>query len=205
MLELFDWEPHMMKKSVISTVLLVSSFLTGCSTVADQESSTETPAAVTADSSAERYAKEFNAPPKGWSGLYLYRTCNIMGMGLTKGLYVDGQYVGDTPRCGFFYRLVKPGMHVIHTGSEFGENDVSLTFVEGKNHYVNQYFRPGVLLFGAEVEEIETAEAQKDIAEYHLAGDSDEPRENLKIFTNKPGKGSIPGPKNAAEAKALAK
>ena len=78
MLELFDWEPHMMKKSVISTVLLVSSFLTGCSTVADQESSTETPAAVTADSSAERYAKEFNAPPKGWSGLYLYRTCNIV-------------------------------------------------------------------------------------------------------------------------------
>ena len=61
------------------------------------------------------------------------------------------------------------------------------------------------MLFGAEVEEIETAEAQKDIAEYHLAGDSDEPRENLKIFTNKPGKGSIPGPKNAAEAKALAK
>ena len=144
-----------MKKYKIAIVLVLSAVLTGCASVAVQ------------DNASENYAKEFNAPPSGWSGLYLYRTCNIMGMSLKKSLYVDGQYIGETSRCRFFYRLVEPGMHVLQTESEFSENDMSFNFIEGKNHYV--------------------------------------PKKNLKLFKNEPGKGSIPGPKNAESAQSLAK
>ena len=84
--------------------------VTGCANVATQ------------DKSADEYAKEFKAPPKGWAGLYLYRTCNIFGAGLKKSLYVDGHYLGETSRCRFFYRLVRPGVHRIDTESEFSES-----------------------------------------------------------------------------------
>ena len=55
-----------MKKYLIVLGLLLSSVLSGCASVAVQDSATE------------NYAKEFNTPPSGWSGLYVYRTCNIM-------------------------------------------------------------------------------------------------------------------------------
>lgn len=182
-----------MKKYKIAIVLVLSAVLTGCASVAVQ------------DAVSENYAKEFNAPPSGWSGLYLYRTCNIMGMSLKKNLYVDGQYIGETSRCRFFYRLVEPGMHVLQTESEFSENDMSFNFIEGKNHYVKQYLRPGVFVAGANLEVMDEKEAKKDIVDYNLAENKDDPKKNLKLFKNEPGKGSIPGPKNAETAQSLAK
>ncbi|MGN1393922.1 MAG: DUF2846 domain-containing protein [Succinivibrionaceae bacterium] len=184
----------MIKKNCLVILgLLTSSLLTGCVNVAVQ------------DSSSENYAKEFNAPPSGWSGLYLYRTCNIMGTFLKKSLYVDGQYIGETSRCRFFFRLVKPGIHELQTESEFSENSLSLNFVEGKNYYVKQYLKPGFFVGGANLEEINTEEAQKDIKSYKLAENKDNPKLNLKTFQDDPNKGSIPGPKNAMEAQSLAK
>lgn len=182
-----------MRKYFIWVSLLLGSVLTGCANVAVQ------------DTASENYAKEFNAPPSGWAGLYLYRTCNIMGMALKKNLYVDGQYIGETSRCRFFYRLVEPGMHVLQTESEFSENDMSLNFLEGKNHYVKQYLKPGVFVGGANLEVMDEDEAKKDIADYSLAENKDDPNKNLKLFTNQPGKGSIPGPQNAEAAQSLAK
>ena len=64
-----------MRKYFIWASLLLGSVLTGCANVAVQ------------DTDSENYAKEFNAPPSGWAGLYLYRTCNIMGMSLKKSYY----------------------------------------------------------------------------------------------------------------------
>ena len=182
-----------MKKYLIVLGLFLSSVLSGCASVAVQDSATE------------NYAKEFNTPPSGWSGLYVYRTCNIMGSALKKSLYVDGQYIGETSRCRFFYRLVEPGFHLLQTESEFSENDLSLNFIEGKNHYVKQYVKLGVFVGGANLEVVNEDEAKKDIEDYSLAENKDDPQENLKTFTNEPGKGSIPGPKNDEEAKSLAK
>ena len=48
-------------------------------------------------------------------------------------------------------------------------------------------------------------EAKKDIVDYNLAENKDDPKKNLKLFKNEPGKGSIPGPKNAETAQSLAK
>jgi hypothetical protein len=185
-----------MRKYLACIVLLVSSALTGCTSVAVQ------------DASSESYAKEFNPPPAGWSGLYLYRTCNVIGAGFDKGLYVDGQYIGDSTRCSFFYRLVEPGTHTIQTASEFGENEVSLEFKEGSNHFVKQYLRPGLVLFGAELEIMEPdeiEEAKEDIKEYSLNANQDNPELNLDIWEDKPGKGSVSAPGNKDEAKSMAK
>lgn len=172
--------------------LLLNS-LVGCATVAVQ------------DQSAENYAKEFNAPPAGWSGLYIYRTCNIMGAALKKSLYVDGQYIGETSRCRFFYRLLTPGVHTLQTESEFSENDLDVNFVEGKNHYIKQYLKLGVFVGGANLEVMDPDTAKKDIEEGQLAQNKDDPVKNLNNRTIRENQGSIPGPQNAQEAAAIAK
>ncbi len=174
-------------------LLFLAAAVSGCSSLAVN------------DKSAEDYAKEFNPPPAGWSGLYLYRTCNLWGAGLHKNLYVDGQYIGETTRCLFFYRLVKPGQHVVQTESEFGENEVTVNFVEGQNYFVNQYIRYGVLVPGAGIEVREPGYAKKHIVEYELADNKDDPSKNLESFVNAPGKGSVPGPRSSAEAASMAR
>ena len=162
--------------------------LTGCSGVAVQ------------DASAEQYAKQFNPPPKGWAGLYVYRTGNIFGGHLKKSLYVDGQYIGETSTSRFFYRLVKPGTHTLQTESEFSENDLRTEFKAGTNVYVKQVVRPGVFVYGAKLKVMDPGKAQSDILDYSLAENTDNPALNLKSFTGKQGDGSVPGPKNAEEA-----
>ncbi len=138
-------------------VIFLTSLLSGCANVAVQ------------DSNSENYAKEFNNPPSGWAGLYIYRTCNIFGAALKKSLYVDGQYIGESSRCRFFYRLTEPGVHFLQTESEFSENGMYLNFTEGKNHYVRQYTKIGVFVGGANLEVMDSEEAQKDIKDYSLA------------------------------------
>ncbi|MBQ8706825.1 MAG: DUF2846 domain-containing protein [Succinivibrionaceae bacterium] len=182
----------MKKILLMASALAFAGMFSGCANVAVQ------------DASPEGYAKEFNPPPAGWAGLYLYRSCNILSASFKKGLYIDGQYIGDSSRCRFFYRLVRPGEHTIQTESEFGENDVKLRVEEGRNYYVNQYLRPGILLLGAEVDLEDEKSAQEDIVEYSLAENMDDPKKDLDNYTGGAGQGSIPGPRNAHEAKILA-
>lgn len=58
---------------------------------------------------------------------------------------------------------------------------------------------------GANLEVMDDEWAKKYIADYSLAENKDDPKKNLKLFTNQPGKGSIPGPQNAEAAQSLAK
>lgn len=180
-------------KIKIFGVFVLCSVLTGCASVSVQ------------DDSSEFYAKQFNVPPSGWAGLYLYRPCDFFGMSLKKNLYVDGQYIGETSRCRFFYRLVKPGMHTLQTESEFSENDISLNFIEGKNKYVVQYIKPGLFVGGAFLKEQDEEEAKKEIINCKLAANQDDPEMNLKLFKNELGQGSIPAQKNYGEARTLDK
>ena len=181
-----------MKKILILLAgLLLINFCAGCAKVAVQ------------GRQADTYAKEFNPPPSGWSGLYIYRTRNIMGSALQKSLYVDGQFIGETARGVFFYRLVEPGMHILKTESEFSENDLEIQCIEGKNHYVNQALRPGLFVGGAYLSVVEETEAQNDIKGYRLAENKDNPEKNLEEYTGRPGTGSIPGPRNRSDFEIL--
>ena len=165
--------------------------VTGCANVATQ------------DKSADEYAKEFKAPPNGWAGLYLYRTCNIFGAGLKKSLYVDGHYLGETSRCRFFYRLVRPGVHRIDTESEFSENFFTYDFKEGINTFINQYIRLGVFVGGANIEVKDPEFAKAALKDYSLAENKDNPALNLRNASHEPNAGSIPGPVSDEEYRKL--
>lgn len=188
-------------KSIIKTILtkvfsVVVAFsvlvcaLTGCANVQK------------ADPSSSDYAKEFNTPPKGYAGVYLYRNF-FMGCGLYKNLYIDGQYLGETDRSCFFYRLARPGLHEIQTESEFSENSIQVNMEEGQNYFIYQWIKPGIFVGGADIELVEPEKAKEEIKKLERAQDQDGKQKDLysPIPENK---GSIPGPKSKEEAQRLA-
>ena len=177
----------------LPVLCLSAAVISGCVNVA-----TQTP-------EAESYAKQFNPPPAGWSGLYIYRTCSVFGAGLKKSLYVDGQFVGETSRCRFFYRLLKPGVHKIQTESEFSENGTTLEFREGVNHFIQQYIKLGVFVAGANLEIRDEAEGRKDVSDLSLAENRDNRQFDLESANYDKNLGSIPGPVSAETAERLAK
>lgn len=169
---------------------ILACVLTGCANVQK------------ADSSSSDYAKEFNTPPKGYAGVYLYRNF-FMGCGLYKNLYIDGQYLGETDRSCFFYRLARPGLHEIQTESEFSENSIQVNMEEGQNYFIYQWIKPGIFVGGADIELVEPEKAKEEIKKLERAQDQDGKQKDLysPIPENK---GSIPGPKSKEEAQRLA-
>ena len=169
---------------------ILACVLTGCANVQK------------ADPSSSDYAKEFNTPPKGYAGVYLYRNF-FMGCGLYKNLYIDGQYLGETDRSCFFYRLARPGLHEIQTESEFSENSIQVNMEEGQNYFIYQWIKPGIFVGGADIELVEPEKAKEEIKKLERAQDQDGKQKDLysPIPENK---GSIPGPKSKEEAQRLA-
>ncbi|WP_245872489.1 DUF2846 domain-containing protein [Avibacterium endocarditidis] len=115
-------------------MLVGTLILTGCAKVA------------VAPESENVQAKQFNAPTKDKSGIYIYRDGSILGAGLKKNLYIDDKFIGESARNIYFYKTVKPGKHKISTESEFGNNDLYITTQGGKNYFIRQYIRMVFLL-----------------------------------------------------------
>ncbi len=175
-------------KLLIGLIAILPIFLTGCVSV--EKSSV----------SSSLYAKEFNTPPKGYAGLYIYRN-TMYGASLKKSLYVDGRYIGETDRNCFFYRLVKPGIHFLQTESEFSENSLRLNAEEGMNYYINQRIKMGVFVGGASLRKIPENKAQRYIRK--LGRTKDQDNKSLNLENKFEGDGSIPGPTTKEEAKQL--
>ena len=124
------------KMKLISALLISVAFLfTGCASVdmATKEESTK--------------AKQFNAPNKGNSGLYVYRD-SFVGKALKKDIWVDNTCLGRSGPDVFFYTEVTGGKkHIISTESEFSLNKVELMFDSDKNYFIRQYIKMGLLSF----------------------------------------------------------
>lgn len=84
-------------------------------------------------------AKEFNAPSEGNAGLYVYRD----------------SFAGKT--------------HEISTESEFSSNKLELMFEAGKNYFVRQFIKMGLLVGGADIEVKTEEEGKADVAKLELA------------------------------------
>lgn len=149
------------------------------------------------------YAKSLPTPPKGYAGLYLIRKSQFLGHGLKKSLYVDGQYVGETIDGYYFYRLVKPGKHVLQTESEFSENYLPVEFEEGKNYFFNQNTKKGVFVDGVLLEQLTEEQAKVILESCGRAYDTNEKGKDLRSADYSENKGSIPGPLTENEAKAF--
>lgn len=143
--------------------------------------------------SAEKdaYAKEFNPPPQGYCGLYLYRK-TALGCAIKRKLYVDGQYIGKTAFKTYFYRFVRPGGHVLQTESEWGPEELHLDTKEGQNYFVLQDILFGVFSARASLSTQITSVGKSDIGPLRLAADMDDKSKDLKDADYGEGKGSLP-------------
>lgn len=145
-----------MQKKVMMTAALAVALLSGCASV-----SMESP-------EKNQQLKAFPTPPQDQSGLYIFRD-SMLGASLKKTVSVDGQVIGETAPKTYFYRLLTPGQHVLSTESEFGDNSLDLTTEGGKNYYVRQYIKMGVLAGGANLEQVSEADGKKGVEGTNLA------------------------------------
>lgn len=143
-------------KKILSVVVL-SALFTGCASVKmeSQEASAK--------------AKQFPAPSAGNSGLYVYRD-SPLGKALKKDIHVDGKCLGESGPDVFFHTEVSGSKeHVISTESEFSANTLSLMFEAGKNYFVRQYIKFGVIKGGANLEQVPEDQGKQAVSKLELA------------------------------------
>ncbi|HRM65143.1 uncharacterized protein DUF2846 [Acidovorax temperans] len=109
-------------------------------------------------------AKEFQLPPEGQTGAYLYRN-SVLGKALSKDLRVDGNCVGVSAPDVFFYTPVDGGKtRAVETESEFSPNKLELFFEAGKNYFMRQFIKVGLMVGGADLEQVTEAQGKADNA-----------------------------------------
>jgi hypothetical protein len=119
---------------------------------------------------ASQQLKQFNAPASGQAGLYLYRNNSVVGAALKKDIWVDGNCIGETARGIFFYEEVAGGQeHEIATESEFSPNILKLNTESGKNYFIQQYIKPGVIVGGANLRVVDEATGKTEVQKLQLA------------------------------------
>ena len=144
-------------KTLLLTTLITTVALAGCSSVPME--------------SAEKsgLAKQFNSPPEGKSGLYIYRSGSFGGA-LKKDIWLNGKCIGETAPNVFFYEEVSGDSELkISTESEFSPNDLIVKAENGKNYFVSQYIKMGVFVGGAGVELVSEEKGEKEISELEMA------------------------------------
>jgi hypothetical protein len=146
----------MFNKLTMSAVALGLALLSGCASV-PMESADK-----------DQALKSFSAPPQDQAGLYIFRDSSL-GAAVKKTIKIDDEVVGETAAKTYFYRLVSPGLHVLATESEFGDNLLELNAQAGKNHYVRQSIKMGVFVGGAKLTEVSESEGQKGVRNTKLA------------------------------------
>ena len=78
-----------------------------------------------------------------------------MGAALKKDIWLDGKCVGESAPNTFFYQEVKGNaQHTVSTESEFSANDLLIKTDAGKNYFVRQYIKFGLVVGGAGLEAV---------------------------------------------------
>jgi len=114
-------------------------------------------------------AKQYNSPPEGKAGLYVYRSGSFGGA-LKKDVWLNGNCVGETAPNMFFYEEIEGNTeHKISTESEFSPNDLLVKTESGKNYFVSQYIKMGVFVGGAGVELVDEEKGKKQVSKLDMA------------------------------------
>jgi len=131
-----------------------------------------------ADPQAVQQQKSIETPQTGNAGIFVYRSNNVVGGGLKKDIWLNGQCLGETARGIYFYKEVEGGKtHTVSTESEFSPNHLNIGTEAGKNYYIQQYIKPGVFVGGANIKLVEETAGKEAIEKYSLAtaGKCDKP------------------------------
>lgn len=114
-------------------------------------------------------AKKYNSPAEGKSGLYVYRSGSFGGA-LKKDVWLNDKCIGETAPNIFFYEEIEGDTeHRVSTESEFSPNDLLVKTENGKNYFVRQYIKMGVLVGGAGVELVDVEKGKKQISKLRMA------------------------------------
>lgn len=114
-------------------------------------------------------AKEFATPTQGKSGIYIYRD-SFVGKALKKDIWIDGKCVGESAPDVFFYTEVDGDKtHKVETQSEFSPNGFDLMFQAGKNYFIRQYIKMGLVVGGADLEQVTEEQGKIAVSKLELA------------------------------------
>jgi uncharacterized protein YlaN (UPF0358 family) len=142
---------------VIAAVVVTASLMSGCTSVPMESK----------EKSAQ--AKQFNSPPEGMAGLYVYRSGNFGGA-LKKDVWLNGKCIGETAPNVFFYEEVNgDSEHKVSTESEFSANELVIKTEKGQNYFVSQFIKLGVFVGGAGVELVDEEKGKKEVSELEMA------------------------------------
>ncbi len=143
-----------MKKMMLWGLLVSFSIgVTGCASVP------------MASETADAQAKTF-AVPADKANLYIYRN-ETMGAAVKMPVLVNGQTVGDTASKTYIFRQVPPGRHLITSKTE-NDSNLEVHAVAGKNHYVWQEVKMGVMSARSKLQEVDEATGRAGVMESKL-------------------------------------
>jgi len=147
-----------MKRTLLIMGICALLGLTGCATV-PKETNYEKVA----------HIKSFPSPGPHKAGLYIFRD-SYFGSALKKDIWVDNDCIGESASNTFFYVKVDGDKrHTIATESEFSPNTLSILTHTGKNYFIRQYIKLGVVVGGADLEVVPENEAKPIIQRLDLA------------------------------------
>jgi len=147
----------MIKKLTVITMIVSGLFFTGCA-----------PKIPMAAIEKDTVCKQFTKPVKNKSGIYIYRN-TFVGSALTKSLMLDDKPLGAIANKTYHFKEVIPGKHKLTTTSEFSPNSISFKTEGGENYYFNHYIKMGLIVGGANIEQVSEDVAKKNILECGLA------------------------------------
>lgn len=84
-------------------------------------------------------------------------------------MWIDGKCVGESAPDVFFHTQVTPGQHTLSTESEFSPNDLSIMVEAGRNYFYRQFIKMGLMVGGADLEQMSEADGKAAVAKLQLA------------------------------------
>lgn len=130
-----------LKKLLISSIFI--SLLSGCAAQAPR-----------GDLAAELEQKTFTTPEEKSVNLYIYRSQDgFLNNDVTskKKVWVNGRELGGLIAHSYMFTTVPEGVISIETESEFGNNELVFEAFGGKNYFVEQSLKVGVVVAGSEL------------------------------------------------------
>ncbi|SPL71521.1 DUF2846 domain-containing protein [Acinetobacter stercoris] len=138
--------------------LIISSIFVGCASVPK------------ADQQLSKQVKQLTSPSEGNAAIYVYRSNSVVGASIKKDIWIDGECLGESSRGVFFYKEVSGNQkHTISTESEFSPNHLEINTEAGKQYFIQQFIKPGVVVGGANLKQVDETTGKKAISEYELA------------------------------------
>jgi len=143
----------MFRKIVIIAGLISAALLSGCASVP------------MASKEMDAQAKTFNVAP-GKSNIYIYRN-ETFGAAMKLAVAVDGKSIGQTASKTYFALEVEPGKHTIVSMAE-NTSSVDLVTEVGKNYFVWQEIKMGVLSARSKLQLVDEAAGKTAVGECKL-------------------------------------